>query len=127
MTYRTAATPHDLVFVILNGAVRAIDLHSGAVRWQFAPDDITQGVNVYAVDSHVFVSLGGELRCLEPADGVCRWRTTLTNDTSVRAMKLACVGDAVLVHFTGNVVCVDLMSGALRWRQRASSVVVPTR
>lgn len=122
MTYRAAAYAHDLVFTVFNNAVSAIDLHSGAVRWKIANDDIMKVARVFAADSYVFVLFGGELLCVEPADGTCRWRRTLSLEPGVQAMKISCVGDGVLAHYSNQVTCVDLATGSVRWHHRANAV-----
>ncbi len=103
----------DLVVVPTeDGALHALDIATGTVRWTYRPGTsltgpVASGDLVYVTDG------GGILQALETATGTVRWRAT-HRVTGASAGIVA--GDAVLVGTSdGHVVAFDAASGALRW------------
>lgn len=121
MPYRDPGAPRGLVFTTFNGQVRALDLHTGQVRWQRPSSDVTTTPLMRATDDRLFLFSSGVLASLEAESGRVLWSAQVPVDLSVRARRLDVQGTTVLLAFDGALYVYAEEDGCLRWQAPATT------
>jgi outer membrane protein assembly factor BamB len=109
-----AADGRRLYVATRDGAVRALELDTGAVAWKV---DDAPGVLAAAGGVLLVRAEGGTVRSLQPRTGGVRW----TTETGVTGLLPPTVdGDRALVAGTG-LACLDLATGHVLWTDRSGA------
>lgn len=124
MSYRESAPPLDLVFTFYFGMVRAIDLQSGQVRWQWPSPTVNSPV-LCARDGRLFHLSAGVLTALDAASGTPMWSVIVPLDLNSRPPRLDVVRDAVLIAHEGVLHAYAALDGASRWRVSTTQFEIP--
>jgi outer membrane protein assembly factor BamB len=113
-----------------DGRVRALDLATGAVRWEAAT--LEKLAAPVARAGLVVLSEGdnfshARIRALDAATGTPRWETAVPKSFEWETEPAAEGDDYVTVDHFGTVTAVDLRTGTLRWRRRGDWALLDTR
>jgi outer membrane protein assembly factor BamB len=113
-----------------DGRVRALDLATGAVRWEAAT--LEKLAAPVARAGLVVLSEGdnhsrARIRALDAATGAPRWETAVPKSFEWETEPAADGDDYVTVDHFGTVTAVDLRTGALRWRRSGDWALLDSR
>jgi outer membrane protein assembly factor BamB len=100
------------------GAVFALDLVDGSLRWKRTTERGCSGALTRAGDVVLAVTREGRIACLDAATGADRWAVKPGGDVAVSA---AVRGRTAVVVMAGGVCACDIGSGEMLWAFEAGS------
>lgn len=110
------AGENDVVLVPVDGAIHALALESGQLRWKVEVGRMTAPLLLRG--GWVIVATGEQLTALRAADGVRIW----TRDVALIDHRPAIDGDVLYASLAdGRVIALDLSSGSVRWEQEVGA------
>ena len=114
-----ATTDGDSVYVaLLNGRLFAVSTTDGRIRWSV---DEPTAIPPTVGDGVVFVATSHELRALDSATGIARWRLVFSADVS--APVLWDTGWLIVGLESGDVLAYRAIDGEPLWRQHLGGII----
>ena len=109
---------HTAYVPVRGGALVAVDLDRGMVRWR---RDIATGIAPSSGDGLVFIATEGGVQALEPSTGAARWRTTLPGALLTITWD---TGWLLCSNATGDLAALRASDGELVWRAELGATLV---
>ena len=101
------------------GAVEALDLHTGTLRWRAATTSSVKGTPAVHGDTVIAVGVDGDVVGLDLTDGTRRWTASSPDPLRLFAFAAPTVhGGVVVVGDLSHLRGLDATSGALVWERR---------